>query len=90
MKLGRLVATRTLIAHCEEHGVDINPFIARFEMNDWGELGAEDEHSNNMEMFALAGHVLGKYRLPTGQFIYIETEWNEEERYTIVCFLDER
>ncbi|KCB41251.1 hypothetical protein L539_3511 [Bordetella hinzii 5132] len=43
-----------------------------------------------MEMFALAGHVLGKYTLTTGEDIYIETTWNEEERHTIVCFTEER
>lgn len=90
MRLGKLGATATLVAHCEEHGIDLMPFIHRYESNDWGDLGDDDKHANNMEMFALAGHCLGKYTLPTGQSIYIETTWNNEQRQTIVCFPDER
>ncbi|WP_154396733.1 hypothetical protein [Burkholderia pseudomallei] len=90
MNLGRVVVTRGLMAHCEEHGIDLIPFVHQYASNDWGDLGAEDQHSNNMEMFSLAGHVLGKYKLPTGQSIYIETNWNEQERYTTVMFPDER
>lgn len=91
MKLGRIGATATLVRHCEKHEIDLSVYLARYEANDWGILEDGDCHSNNMEMFALAGHVLGKYTLPTGEDIYIETTWNEEEeRHTIVCFTQER
>ena len=72
-----------------QHSTDLSVYLARYEANDWGILEEEDCHSNNMEMFALAGMSL-KYRLPTGKFIHIETEWNEEQRHTIVCFIGER
>lgn len=90
MKLGKIGATATLVRHCEKHEIDLSVYLARYETNDWGILEEEDCHSNNMEMFALSGHVLGKYTLTTGEDIYIETTWNEEERHTIVCFTEER
>lgn len=67
MKLGRIGATATLVRHCEKHEIDLSVFLAQYEANDWGILEEEDCHSNNMEMFALAGHVLGKYTLTTGE-----------------------
>lgn len=90
MRIGKLGATRTVLNHFEEHGLDYLVYVHRYEFNDWGDLGDEDKHLNNMEMFALEGHVLARYDLPTGESIYIETCWNQEERNTMVMFVDER
>ncbi|MCA8457456.1 hypothetical protein LGN04_26475 [Burkholderia multivorans] len=91
MELGNIVATATLSSYCDENGIDLMDYLARHHRNDWGDLDDEDKHSNNMEMFALAGHVLSKYYLPTGKPIYIETSWNGEGyRQTMICFTDER
>ncbi|WP_091469967.1 hypothetical protein [Methylophilus rhizosphaerae] len=58
--------------------------------NQWGELSPEDIQANNDEINEVAGHVLGKYNLPTGEDIYIETSWSDVERYTVIMFRDER
>lgn len=90
MELGQLVITATLKEHCDTHTLNIEPFIDQFVNNQWGELSPEDIQANNDEINEVAGHVLGKYNLPTGEDIYIETSWSDVERYTVIMFRDER
>lgn len=90
MELGQLVITATLKEHCDTHKLNIEPFIDQFVNNQWGELSPEDIQANNDEINEVAGHVLGKYNLPTGEDIYIETSWSDVERYTVIMFRDER
>lgn len=90
MKAGKIVATSTLIAYCKENDISLHPFITRYIGNDWGDLEQEDKDANDLEINEPAGHVLAKYTLPTGEFIYIETNWNEEDRYTTLMFPSER
>jgi hypothetical protein len=90
MIIGQIVATSTLIAYCRDNEISLHPFITRFIENDWGDLGQEDKDANYMELREPAGHVLAKYTLPTGEFIYIETCWNEEDRHTTLMFPSER
>lgn len=90
MELGQLVITATLKEHCDTHKLNIEPFIDQFVNHLWGELSPEDIQANNDEVNEIAGHVLGKYNLPTGEDIYIETSWSDVERYTVIMFRDER
>lgn len=90
MELGQLVITATLKEHCDAHQLDITPFIDQYVYQQWGELSLDDIAANNDELNEVAGHVLGKYNLPTGEDIYIETSWSDVERYTVVMFCGER
>ena len=90
MELGQLVITATLKEHCDAHQLDITPFIDQYPYKQWGELSLDDIAANNDELNEVAGHVLGKYNLPTGEDIYIETSWSNVERYTVVMFCGER
>ncbi|NOU41656.1 MAG: hypothetical protein HOO85_10360 [Methylotenera sp.] len=65
-------------------------FNNQYAYKQWGELSLDDIASNNDELNEVAGHVLGKYNLPTGEDIYIETSWSDIERYTVVMFCGER
>lgn len=90
MELGQLVITATLKEHCDTHKLKVEPFLDQYTQHIWGELSPEDIQSNNDELNEVAGHVIGKYNLPTGEDIYIETSWSDTERYTVVMFRDER
>lgn len=90
MELGSLVITATLKEHCDTHKINIEPFIDQYVDKQWGELSLDDLEANNLELNEIAGHVLGKYNLPTGEDIYIETSWSDVERYTVIMFCNER
>ncbi|MCB4346784.1 hypothetical protein KPA96_13595 [Burkholderia cenocepacia] len=89
MKLGRIVATATLVAYCQENEIDLMPYIHCYELNDWGVSSSEEQHQNNMDMFNLSGRIIATYELPTGKRFWIVTEWNEQERITTAMFPDD-
>jgi len=90
MELGKLVMTATLSEHCATHKITITPFIDQYVSHEWGELSPDDKQANDDELNEVAGHCLGKYNLPTGEDIYIETSWSDVERYTVIMFCNER
>ena len=90
IKLGTLTVTTTLYNHCHSNNINIRAFVEAFQNRQWGDLCQSDIDSNDAEVDATAGHLLGKYNLPTGEDIYIETNWNDEGfRHTSVHFVDE-
>ena len=90
IELGDLVVTSTLEEHCDIHNINLQPFIDKYIEKQWGELSPDDLQANNDEINEISGHVLGKYNLPTGEDIYIETSWNDTERSTVIMFCTER
>lgn len=90
MRLGNITITRTLYEYCGENNIDIQPFLNEYAAERWGDLGQDDIDANDNEIKEPAGHILGKYNLPTGEDIYIETSWNNEFRHTSVHFCNER
>lgn len=90
MELGDLVLTSTLEEHCNINNLNLQPFIDKFIEKQWGELNPDDLQANNSEINKSSGHILGKYNLPTGEDIYIETTWSVAERTTVIMFCNER
>lgn len=75
LALGRLLATPVACAALQAAGVSVFKLLNRHARGDWGDLSDEDRQRNDLA--ALTGlRVLSSYPLPTGQKIWIITEWD--------------
>jgi hypothetical protein len=45
-RMGRIVATRQVLAHLEKHGVLADPYLNRHVRGDWGMVPPEDAKAN--------------------------------------------
>ena len=73
--LGRLVATPGALAVLEVNGKGCTEYLERHIHGDWGDL-CEDDQQANTEAVADDLRVLSAYRLPTGQKLWVITEWD--------------
>ena len=75
LPLGQVVATPGALSALTEAGIHPFTLLSRHQRGDWGDLGGEDKHSNDL---AVAGEerVLSAYTLMTGERIWIITEWD--------------
>ncbi|UQY83019.1 hypothetical protein [Ralstonia pseudosolanacearum] len=75
LPLGQLLATPGARAALQAAGISVFKLLNRHARGDWGELSEEDQLQNNMA--AITGQrVLSSYPLPTGQKVWIITEWD--------------
>jgi len=75
LELGRVVATPgalTALTDAHESG---EWYLRRHESGDWGDLCAEDR-AVNQQALRLGERVLSEYGLPTGEKLWIITEWD--------------
>ena len=73
--LGRLVATPGALAALEANGKGCTECLERHAHGDWGDLCQEDRQAND-EAVVDDLRVLSAYRLPTGQKLWVITEWD--------------
>ncbi len=80
--LGAVYATSGAMAL----GEDLTSYLRRHHCGDWGDLDAEDQRHNED---ALAGsmRLLSAYQTPSGERLYIITEW-DRSRTTILLALE--
>ena len=71
-RLGRIVATRGVLAHLEHHGVVADPFLRRHVTGDWGDVPAEDAKSNRLAVVHGA-RILSSYEV-AGERVWLITE----------------
>lgn len=71
--LGRVVATRTLLAHVAPTKTSLVPYLERHQRGDWGNLGRSDKQANE-DAIQNGSRILSKYLLKDGTPIYIITE----------------
>lgn len=75
LPLGHLLATPAACVALQAAGVSVFKLLNRHACGDWGDLSDEDRQQNNLA--AVTGQrVLSSYPLPTGQKIWIITEWD--------------
>ena len=71
-RLGRIVATRGVLAHLEHHGVVADPFLRRHVTGDWGDVPAEDAKSNQLAV-QHGARILSSYEV-AGERVWLITE----------------
>ena len=71
-RLGRIVATRRVLAHLERHGVVADPFLRRHVTGDWGDVPAEDAKSNQLAV-QHGARILSSYEV-AGERMWLITE----------------
>ncbi|BCL90900.1 hypothetical protein ACNRBV_22795 [Ralstonia pseudosolanacearum] len=75
LRLGQLLATPAAAAALSVAGVSVFKLLNRHARGDWGDLSEEDQQQNNLA--AMTGQrVLSSYLLPTGQKVWVVTEWD--------------
>ncbi|MBO2984115.1 hypothetical protein [Burkholderia pseudomallei] len=75
LPLGHLLATPAACAALQAAGMSVFKLLNRHARGDWGDLPEEDRQQNDLA--AVTGQrVLSSYPLPTGQKIWIITEWD--------------
>jgi hypothetical protein len=70
--LGQLVATPTVMAFADEHGVDLEALLRRHAAGDWGDVDRHDASENNAAL-VLGERILSAYKTPHGR-VWIITE----------------
>lgn len=71
--LGQIVATPGALKALEEAGKSPFEFLDRHASGDWGELGEEDKHENELSLVH-GFRLLSAYKLGSGEKIWIITE----------------
>lgn len=71
-RLGRIVATRGVLAHLEHHGIAADPFLRRHATGDWGDVPAEDARSNQLAV-QHGSRILSAYEI-AGERVWLITE----------------
>lgn len=69
--LGRTVATPGAISL----GIDLFHYMHRHQYGDWGDLYQDDKYANE-DALEQGERILSCYRVPSGQKIFIITEWD--------------
>ena len=85
----QFVITRTLFTAGERDRETEKAFlkaIERFRNGDWGELCQEDKDANDSDLANRDGHVLGRYKTPSGD-IYINLEFHDESKEDLACLM---
>lgn len=72
--LGKIVITRTCLAHMESISERPTRYLLRHASGDWGMLGREDRQANEQAVQYSHIRILSHYVLPDGERIYIITE----------------
>lgn len=85
-ELGQVVVTRALMEHANNSGINLAQYVARHVRGDWGDVCASDKHLND-EAARTGQRILSRYKLPSGQDIYCNTEWDRS--YTTLMFCEE-
>jgi len=76
--LGQLAATPGVFELLEQHQVNLFDLLARHASGDWGEVGAEDAHTNDQALIH-GDRLLSCYPLVPGDpdtRVWIITEWD--------------
>lgn len=71
-RMGRIVATRGVLAHLEHHGIAADPYLKRHVCGDWGNVCAEDAQANRAAVHH-GSRVLSNYGI-AGKRVWIITE----------------
>lgn len=71
-RLGRIVATRAVLAHIEKHGIAADPYLQRHVCGDWGVVPPEDARANCLAV-EHGARVLSSYDI-AGKRVWIITE----------------
>jgi len=75
LELGQVVATPGALVALSDAHESGEWYLARHARGDWGDLCAEDR-AVNRQAVRLGQRVLSEYRLPTGEKLWIITEWD--------------
>jgi hypothetical protein len=70
---GQVVATATLVRHCEEKNFSLLPYMIRHGNCDWGDVCKDDKIAND-EALKEGLRLLSAYELPDKTKIWIITE----------------
>lgn len=84
--LGQIVATRGVFNYCEEHKINLLPFLASHASCDWGEV-CEDDAQSNENAVIHGDRIMSVYTLRTKEKIWIITE--ADRHATTVLFPSE-
>jgi hypothetical protein len=71
--LGRMAATRAVMAHLDEHGIHAMSYLKRHVSGDWGTVHPDDARANCMAVERHA-RILSSYRTAGGLTLWIITE----------------
>jgi hypothetical protein len=71
--LGQIVATPAALKALEEAGEDGSHFLGRHHSGDWGDVGAEDAHTNELALKE-GDRILSAYHTTKGVKLWIITE----------------
>ncbi len=74
-QLGQIVATPAALAALTDAEANPLEYLQRHAAGDWGEINAEDRMANNRAL-ENGERILSAYSLPSGQRIWIITEWD--------------
>lgn len=83
--LGSIVATPAALATLAAHDVSLLALIARHARGDWGEIPAEDAHTNDAALRS-GGRLLSSYTIAADTRIWLITE---ADRSTTTLLLPE-
>ena len=85
-RLGTIVATQGVLELQRLTGCNLLEFVDRHSKGDWGDLCSEDMRFND-EALRNNLRLLSAYKIPTGQKIWIITEWDRS--YTTILLPEE-
>lgn len=74
-KLGRIFATPAALEVIADARISIVDLLIRHMRGDWGDLSESDRQQNELSVEA-GLRLLSSYVLPTGQTVWLITEWN--------------
>lgn len=73
--LGRCVATPAALSLLATNAVSTGSLLDRHITGDWGKLCDEDKQAND-DAVKHGGQVLSSYELPSGDKVWVITEWD--------------
>lgn len=74
--LGRTFATPAALAALSKAGVSPASLYARHQRGDWGDALPAADAAMNEEGVHCGDRLLSAYRLPTGEKVWVITEWD--------------
>ncbi|RKF49263.1 hypothetical protein BCY88_18845 [Paraburkholderia fungorum] len=70
-RLGQIVATRGVLKHLERHSIQVDPYLHRHALGDWGDVPPEDALANERAVTHGAG-ILSSYEV-AGKRVWLVT-----------------
>lgn len=80
--LGRTLCHHALSGHAQDNGIDLMPYFYNHSQCNFGMLTDNDQLSNFVTLTTNEGRLLSKYRLDSGESIYLITDLGSDEQPT--------